>query len=118
MDKVHVLKTPLYIGSETYPSPYMIPAGTTLYYDGSLSEGTSRYRIYINVKPGLNEESNVDGSIAPISADPVSKDDILEFVKGVRFSAEEVMEILRNGNFSAAERAEIERYLKATREQK
>lgn len=117
METIHLLKVPLYIGGEEYPSPYVIPAGTRLYYDGSLAEGVSRYRIYVNVKSDLLLSRNEDGAIDPISAEPMSKDDVLHFMRGVRLSVADIKSLISEGGYSAEDRREIERHLKEVQAQ-
>lgn len=112
MENIHLLKVPLYIGGEDYPAPYVIPAGTRLYYDGSLAEGVSRYRIYVNVKSDLPLVKNQGGAIDPISAEPMSKDDVLHFMRGVRLSVADIKSLISHNEFSAEDRREVERHLK------
>lgn len=107
----HSLIVPLYIGGEVYPSPYAIPAGTQMHYDGSIAEGVSRYRIYVNVKADLRLAARRDGALVPISAEPMSMDDVLHFIRGVRLSASDVKELVSKGDFSPDELHEIERHL-------
>ena len=50
MTKVHTLKQPLILSSNTPGKVlHLLPVGTTLYLDRSFPEGFTRYKIYVNV---------------------------------------------------------------------
>lgn len=117
MEKIHVLKHPLLLGSEDNAGYHLIPAGTTLYYEHSMPEGFSTYRIYINVEGGRLplEENKPTHSIKPASAFSIDKNQLLSLLRDVELRPNDLEAILNNGNFSLEEKKEIHDLLKKTK---
>lgn len=66
---VHVTREPLPIASPTAKGGYVLPPGTTLYFDYAMAEGHSIYHVYIQAVekfPLVPEQP--PGAIVPISA--------------------------------------------------
>jgi hypothetical protein len=67
---VFKLKKPLRIATDKADERrYMLPPGTTLYFDKSMPEGFDRFHVYINVE-GVSlrlEPLEREGMIAPLS---------------------------------------------------
>lgn len=67
---VYKLKKPLRIATDKADEKrYMLPPGTLLYFDRSMSEGFDRFHVYINVE-GADlplEAIEREGLIAPLS---------------------------------------------------
>ena len=114
MELIHVLKHPMiWGGTAKDDNYYLIPAGTTLYYERSMPEGFSTYRIYVNVE-GVRldpHESIQTGTIKPARIYPILKEDLLGLLKTVRLDAEDIKSILENGNFTREDKEEIKKIL-------
>lgn len=115
VEKIHTLKQPLLFTSEDNAGYHLIPAGTTLYYEHSMPEGFSTYRIYINIE-GVDlplEENKPFGAIKPASALSIDKNQLMSLLKDVQLKYSDLEKILDNGNFSSAEKEEVLKSLKA-----
>jgi hypothetical protein len=113
MEMIHVLKQPMIWGTAKDNNYYLIPAGTTLYYDGSMPEGFDRYKIYVNVE-GVRLaplETVQSGTIIPAGIYPIYKEHLLQLLNTVRLDAEDIKLILENGQFTREDKEEIKKIL-------
>lgn len=112
MEKIHILKAPLSIGSEKDNNYYLLPKGTYLYFDSAFPEGFNRYKIYVNIKENLDMQENINRVEAPLSADSISKTMLVELLKNVKLDKDDINSILNNGRYSDSDRKEIGELLK------
>lgn len=112
MEKIHILKAPLSIGSEKDVNYYLLPKGTYLYFDSAFPEGFNRYKIYVNIKENLALQDNIEHVEAPISADSISKTLLLDLLKNVKLDKDDIKSILNNGKYSDADKIEVAELLK------
>jgi hypothetical protein len=111
MTKVHTLEFPLMLASPSGNAPlYLLPKGTTLYFDKAYPEGFTRYKVYINVDrfPLATTELSDPTIIKPITAfamdkndlqrllerNPVTKDDLAAILKSGQLTKDEIRELL------------------------
>lgn len=108
MTKIHKLKSPIFIENENNSGYYMLPKGTVLYFDGSMDEGFSRYRLYLNVygKP-LELSENTSEAIMPSGATAIDKAQLLSILKSAILDTEDIKLIIENGNFSEDDKKEF-----------
>lgn len=94
--RIHVLAYPLRVASPAQNDWYLLPAGTTLYYEESMAEGFDRYRVYVNVEGAALEvtEAPFRNYIAPLSAYPIEGKDILPLLRGNPVSTTELIRLL------------------------
>lgn len=108
--RIHVLTQPLMLeGSTDAGHNYLLPAGTTLYYDQAFPEGFIRYRIYLNVE-GVNLPSEIladPTEIRPISAYPVDKSSLIKLLKEYPVTKSELASILKSGELSKQDIREV-----------
>jgi hypothetical protein len=74
--KVHRLETPMLLASNAQTKElYLLPAGTTLYFDKAFPEGFTGYRLYINIdRMPLALSTLADPTeIEPVEARPLDK---------------------------------------------
>ena len=112
MNKIHTLKYPLFIENENNSGYYMLPKGATLYFDGTMDEGFSRYRLYLNVygKPlELSEDSS--GAIIPIGAVGIDKTQLQSILKSTKLDMADIRLIIENGNFSESDKLEFKKLI-------
>jgi hypothetical protein len=97
--RVHVLQKPLKIasGSSTH-GYYLLPAGTTLYFDQAMPEGFSRYYVYFNVEgePLRLTEEERPGLIDPLTAYPIDKEELISLLDQYPLSKEDLARILQS----------------------
>jgi hypothetical protein len=107
--RIHVLRHPLRIASAARDEWYLLPAGTTLYYDDSMPEGFDRYRIYLNVEGGDLDLSQVSDRyyIAPLSAYPIEGEDILRLIRSYPVNKEDLIGLLKAKPLTAEDAREI-----------
>lgn len=95
---VHKLKEPLVLagGEGEAVRTYLLPSGTSLYYDQAFPEGFVRYKVYINVEGVDWEPKPADEKfwIDPLSALPVGRDQLAELIKNHPLTKEELRSIL------------------------
>lgn len=113
MTKIHKLKTPLILASDSpTKNLHLLPAGTTLYFDKSFPEGFTRYRVYINIdRMPLSLTDLADPTeIDPIEARafdkfelnralhdyPLTRQDLERILNSNQLTREEIMEVLAN----------------------
>ena len=111
MPLVHKLQFPLLLsGPDQDNRQYLLPKGTSLYYDQAFPEGFVRFKIYVNVEGVKLEsyETNEKFWLEPLTAIPVdspnlkkllreyplSKDDLSEILKSSAMSKEEIKDVL------------------------
>jgi hypothetical protein len=101
MVKVHILESPLLLSGRGDSNTFsLLPAGTTMYYEKSLPEGFSRYRVYINTEKTLNNlklQALEDATmIDPIWADAVQKEDLSKLISDYPITKGELRKILKS----------------------
>lgn len=104
---VHKLKEPLVLvgGGGAAMRTYLLPAGTSLYYDQAFPEGFVRYKVYVNVE-GVDWEPKPTEEkfwIDPLSAFPVGRDQLADLIKNHPLTKEELRSILGGGSLSKDE---------------
>ena len=107
MEQIHILKAPLSIGSEKDNNYYLLPKGSYLYLDSVFPEGFTRYRLYVNIKEKLEVRDNVERVEAPMSADSITKDRLINLLDSVKLDKDDIKAILGNGKFSESDKKEI-----------
>ena len=112
--KIHVLDGPLLLEPDGDDRPhYLLPAGTTLYYDTSMPEGFDRFFVYVNVE-GANlplESPPKPGWKAPLTARPPHRRDLPRLMKSYPLEKDDLRQILDAVGLSKAElRALVEEY--------
>jgi len=111
--QIHVLKHPLRIASAARDEWYLLPAGTTLYYDDSMPEGFNRYRIYLNVEGSDLDLAQSDRYyIAPLSAYPIEGEDILNLIRSYPVNKEDLIGLLKATPLTAEDAGEIIDFLR------
>ncbi len=103
-DKIHILKSPLFITTaEDEACHGILPKGTALYYKKTFSEGFDRFCIYVNVEgPSLQlENTPKDNFEDPLTAYPRSdKSNYLNTIKEILLSfgisRSDLVEIISN----------------------
>lgn len=101
---IHKLKEPLVLagGEGGAARTYLLPAGTSLYYDQAFPEGFVRYKVYVNVE-GVDWEPKPTEEkfwIDPLSAFPVGRDQLAELIRNHPLTKEELRGILGGGCLS------------------
>jgi len=103
---MHKLKAPLMLsGGAASKHHYLLPAGTTLYYDQAFPEGFVRYKIYVNVEGvSLDVAPPTDKFwLDPLAAFPVSKEQLKKLAEDYPITKDELREILASGALSKDE---------------
>lgn len=110
MAYVHTLEYPLILDGSSAPGQnYLLPAGTTLYYDQGFPEGFVRYRVYVNVE-GVKLEGREladPTEISPISAYPVGKAELLKLIREYPLTKNELGSILKSEYLSKDDIKEV-----------
>lgn len=120
MPRVHKLQSPLLVTATNTDGTadrhdYLLPAGTSLYYDQAFPEGFVRYMVYVNVEGVLLEskETNEKFWLDPLTAYPVSKDDLKKLLDSYPLTKSELASVLKSGSISKQEiRDLLEEYSK------
>ncbi len=104
---VHKLKEPLVLagGEGGAVRTYLLPAGTSLYYDQAFPEGFVRYKVYVNVE-GVDWEPKPTEEkfwIDPPSAIPVGRDQMANLIRNHPLTKGELRSILGGGSLSKDE---------------
>ena len=106
MPLVHKLEVPLmFNGAGSANHQYLLPEGTTLYYDQSFPEGFTRFKVYFNVE-GVKLESHDSTEkfwIDPLTAFPVDQQQLRKLLKDYPISKAELSLILKSSNISKEE---------------
>ena len=106
MPLVHKLEQPLLlIGAGNAKQNYLLPQGTSLYYDQAFPEGFVRFKVYINVE-GVKLESRESTEqfwLDPLSAVPVDAANLPKLLKDYPLSKEDLAAILKSGKLSKEE---------------
>jgi len=106
----HILKSPMMFESDTPEDKYyLLPAGTTLYFDKAFPEGHARYITYLNYKgPALDlQESDREGFIAPSWIHQIGKEELENLMNKYPLSKDDLKRILKSNSFTRAELIEI-----------
>ena len=110
MVKTHKLEFPLMLtGSGMAGRNYLLPPGTTLYYEQAFPEGFIRYKIYVNVE-GIDLKSTPQADptlVEPISAYPIGNLELRKLLNEYPLSKEELASILKSGQLSKEEIKEL-----------
>jgi hypothetical protein len=108
MPHIHRLTTPLQLRTKDV-SNGLLPLGTTLYYDTSLAEGISRYKIYVNIdRMPLPLEALQDPTkIAPIEAAPFTQSALLRLLNNHPITRDDLRAIVNSGYLSKEEIQEV-----------
>ena len=112
MMKIHILESPLLLfGREDLNAFGLLPAGTMMYYEKSLPEGFSRYRVYINTEKTLNNlqlQTLADPSVIdPVWAGAVENDDLSKIIADHPITKGELHQILKNSHLTKDEINEV-----------
>ena len=106
MPKIHTLEFPLLLeGSGEKGRYYLLPKGTTLYFDKSYPEGFVRYKIFVNVDrfPLHSTELADPTEIRPITAFGIDKSDLKRLLSEYPLSKDDLVSILKSGQLSKEE---------------
>jgi len=119
MTKVHTLEMPLLLlSNESTKNFHFLPVGTTLYFDKSLPEGVTRYKVYINIDRMPLQLHNLADSteIDPIEARSLSKSELSRVLHDYPLSRYELEAILRSRYLNKNEVKEVfDDYLSASK---
>jgi hypothetical protein len=92
---------------------YLLPKGTTLYFDQAFPEGFVRYRVYVNVEgvdlpsSTLSDPTRID----PLSAYPIDRGELAHLLKNHPISKADLAAILRSGQLTKEDiRSLLEEY--------
>jgi hypothetical protein len=112
--RVHKLQTPLLLAGAGSPQHhYLLPAGTSLYYDQAFPEGFVRYKVYVNVEGTKLESKEITEKfwLDPLTAFPVGAEQLPKLLRDYPVSKEDLAAILKSGQISKADiRALLEEY--------
>lgn len=100
---VHKLKAPLMLaGGDANDHQYLLPAGTSLYFDQAFPEGFVRYKVYVNVEGvSLDAVQPTDKFwLDPLVAFPVRKEQLGQLLKNYPLTKDELSKILASGALS------------------
>ncbi len=107
---VHQLTQPLLISGAGSPNThYILPQGTSLYYDQAFPEGFVRYKVYINVE-GVKLESREATEqfwLNPLTAFPVDAQSLRLLLKEHPLTKQDLAAILKNSAITKDEIREI-----------
>lgn len=109
MPRVHKLKFPLMLAGGEGQHNYLLPAGTSLYYDQAFPEGFVRYMVYVNVE-GVSLESKEPTEkfwISPLTAFPIDGDQLKTLLKEYPLTKAELSDILKSNQISKDEIREL-----------
>ncbi|MGQ4660632.1 hypothetical protein [Lysobacter sp. F6437] len=108
--KIHTLEHPLMLeGSAEAGHNYLLPIGTTLYFDQAFPEGFIRYRVYLNVE-GVDLESSTladPSEIRPTSAYPVDGASLAKLLREYPLTKAELASILSSSQLSQNDIREV-----------
>ena len=114
-ERSHVLERPMLVGANAEHAYYMLPAGVTLYWDGDMPEGFSRYKAYFNVEGQrlVEREQTVPGAITPATLQPIYKEELLDLLKLMKLSVADVNAIISAAQFTDEDRRQVRALLDA-----
>ena len=110
MTKVHILKQPMLVSSNTAGKVlHLLPAGTTLYLDKSYPEGFTRYKVYINVDrmPLTLRELADPNEVDPLEARAFDKPALIQALRDYPITRQELAEILHSPQLTKQEVQEV-----------
>ena len=110
MTKVHTLKQPLLVSSNTTGKVlHLLPSGTTLYFDKSFPEGFTRYKIYVNVDrmPLLLHELTDPSEIDPLEARAFDGPTLAQALRDYPLTREELAAILQSPQLTKQDVQEV-----------
>lgn len=106
MPLVHKLEFPLVLtGAESTAHHYLLPHGTTLYYDQAFPEGFVRYKVYVNVE-GVKLESHKATEkfwLDPLTAFPVDAEQLRKLLRDYPLTKDDLAAILKSSKISKTE---------------
>jgi hypothetical protein len=106
MPLVHKLQFPLLLsGADQDSRQYLLPKGTSLYYDQAFPEGFVRFKIYVNVE-GVKLESHESTEkfwLDPLTAFPVDASNLKKLLKEYPLSKDDLSSILKSSALSKDE---------------
>jgi hypothetical protein len=110
MPLVHKLQFPLLLtGSDQDSRQYILPKGTSLYFDQAFPEGFVRFKIYVNVE-GIKLESHEATEkfwLDPLTAFPVDVNNLKKLLREYPLSKEDLSSILKSSSISKDEIKEV-----------
>lgn len=106
MPLVHKLEFPLLLaGAGSTTHHYLLPQGTSLYYDQAFPEGFVRYKVYVNVE-GVKLESREATEkfwLDPLTAFPVDAEQLRKLLRDYPLTKDDLAAILKSSKISKAE---------------
>ena len=106
MPLVHKLEFPLVLtGAGSTAHHYLLPHGTTLYYDQAFPEGFVRYKVYVNVE-GVKLESHKATEkfwLDPLTAFPVDAEQLRKLLRDYPLTKDDLAAILKSSKISKTE---------------
>lgn len=110
MPLVHKLQAPLlFNGANATEHQYILPAGTSLYFDQAFPEGFVRYKVYFNVE-GIRLESQETTDkfwLDPLTAFPPNEEEIKKMLKAYPLGKNELAAILKSSYLTKEEIREL-----------
>ena len=108
---VHKLDVPLLLagGDASDAQHYLLPRGTSLYFDQAFPEGFVRYKVYVNVE-GVkleSKETNDKFWLDPLVAFPVPANQLKKILKDQALTTGDLRAILGSGLISKTEIREL-----------
>ncbi len=108
--QIHVLKAPLKIATNDQARPYyLLPAGTTLYFDQSMPEGFDRYFLYVNVEgvPLALTRPEPPDMVAPLTAYPLDREELSALLARYPLSRDDLARILHGSSLTRNDLIEL-----------
>ncbi|WP_284335726.1 hypothetical protein [Comamonas sp. NoAH] len=113
---VYKLEFPLMLtGAGEVKQTYLLPKGTSLYYDQSFPEGFARYKVYINVEGVMLEPKQVTEKfwLDPLTAFPIGAEQLKQLLFEYPLSKEDLVAVLNSKSLSKEDiRSLLEEYSK------
>ncbi|WP_205750551.1 hypothetical protein [Azonexus hydrophilus] len=110
MPLVHKLQAPLlFNGSGAENHQYILPAGTSLYFDQAFPEGFVRYKVYFNVE-GVrldSQEATDKFWLDPLTAFPPDQGEVKKLLTGYPLGKSELAAILKSSYLTKDEIREL-----------
>ena len=106
--KIHILEAPVLLQHDANEPFYLLPAGTTLFFDGSMPEGFDRYAVYVNFKGKLSlKEVEKPNFRAPIWAYQIGKEDLVRLMAAYPLTKDDLSRILKSSKLKRQDLAEM-----------